>query len=397
MKEYRIILLSPAVAHSDLTSQATIQLDWTKSILGLTGPNLGHIPATASSLSAAEAHQPSSSRLRGAFGGIYQESGEYPLPNSYVPPPGRQTSSPSLLNKSRIHSDVGLAPGAALPQTPPRASTWSMPGDPQVSSATVQANPTPSNPTPSGRTAVGLYGIPGVPFEKPPNSYPHPSEITFDPFNDPDERPRYSVTEGRRMESETPSSESTSSSASTYSLVDQQPISTAPTSAEQEWHLKPQSDTGDLGKTGGNIAIPGLEATDEKSVQSSARPIQTARVSTPLVDAPLPTTTPAHTVTPTIVQSIPTPQPSVNAPAIRPLVTQMWGPLINTLRQNGGTLSYTALPPKLLKSNSKVYVLAGRSKYKPYIQLAVESGIIVEQIDKKDPACSSIQLTAAYM
>jgi hypothetical protein len=69
MKEYRIILLSPAMAHSDLTSQATIQLDWTKSILGLTGlpnTNPGDIPATTSRPPLLlQLDQPGSSRLRG--------------------------------------------------------------------------------------------------------------------------------------------------------------------------------------------------------------------------------------------------------------------------------------------------------------------------------------------
>ena len=401
MKEYRIILLSPAVAHSDLTSQATVQLDWTKSILGLTSPpnlNFEHIPATTIPHSASEAHQPSSSRLRGTFGGgIYQETGESSLRNSFVPP-RRQTSSPFLPNKSRIHGDVdnGLGPGAALPQTPPRASTWSTPGDPQVPSATVQAKPISSNSTPGGRSAVGFNGISGISFEEPLHISRDNPRPTFDPFNDPDER--YSIDEGRdtrttrRMESETPSSESTSSSASTYSLVNH-PVSTAPTSAEQEW--KPaQAQSSSSG--GGNIEIPGSEPSDEKAVQSDTRPIQTARVSSPPVNAPLPTATPAPTVTATVLPSIPfpKPRPSVKAPAVSPLISQTWGPLITTLRQNGGMDLYTALPPKLLKSNPKAYVLAGRSKYKPYIQLAVESGIVVE---RRGYPCPSIQLTAAYM
>jgi hypothetical protein len=62
------------------------------------------------------------------------------------------------------------------------------------------------------------------------------------------------------------------------------------------------------------------------------------------------------------------------------------------LRANGGKLSYPVLPPKLIKSYPNAYSLAGRSKYKQYIQSAIESGI-VKLIGDSDP---SVQLTSAY-
>jgi hypothetical protein len=184
------------------------------------------------------------------------------------------------------------------------------------------------------------------------------------------------------------SSESASSSETRFSLVNPQPLSTAPTSAEVEGkpaHLKLQSTSSD------NVDLEQITASGalETAVQAEPRPIQTP---TPDVTASLP----VFTVTATPIPSIPIPtsQPFVNAPAVSLAVVKMWQPLINTLRQNGGTLPYTALPPKLLKSYPGAYGLAGRSKYKQYIQLAVESGIVVEQ--KAGENCPAPANTSGY-
>jgi hypothetical protein len=37
MKSYRVVLISPAGSHLDLTSQASVQLDWSRTILGING------------------------------------------------------------------------------------------------------------------------------------------------------------------------------------------------------------------------------------------------------------------------------------------------------------------------------------------------------------------------
>ena len=380
MKEYRIILLSPSTAHADLTSQATIKIDWTRSILGLTCfsyDDFEDVPATKS--------RASSSRLRkGTLGGI-QESDNPPLLDPHEPaPPRRQSSSPLLSRTYDIGSRLGEP---VFPQTPPRASAWSISGDLQAGNATLP-KPKLTNSMPTAATAT-FNGVTGA-SSKPLNFSRdiRAPEIKFDPFNGSDDWRLPLVGRdskiGTKMETVTLSSESGSSDTK-FSLTKSQPLSTASTSAEEGGKPMPPE--------------PQLPTTIE-SVNTNPAPEANAR-SGPAVQETkaipaLPTTNAARIATATVTpsNSTPTPKPpSVDRSAISPNILQAWNPLIKTLRVNGGELDYLELPPKLLKSCPGAYKLAGRSKYKPYMQLAVESGIV--KLVKEEEGVS-VRLIAAY-
>ena len=389
MKEYRIILLAPAVAHSELTSQASIQLNWTRSVLGLTGSSytdFEHIqPTTASRPSSAPAgQQPDSSRLRrGTLNSIFQESDDSPLPD---PPHGRQSSPPFPPDVSRPFGFGSRGLGRDFTQTPPRNSTRSMP-DFHISKDSM----------PGGGPTAAFSGTLGG-SSKPLNfsrDTSRPSGTGFYPF---DEISPSHITVGKnqsRMGSVTLSTESGSSGSGTrFSFVQPQTQSTAPTSAEDEQKTdppKPRSLTTSDNVDVGHSRMEAIEAV-EPAEEPGLEPVQPPRLPTP--PPPPPPPRPVFNLSTAASIPAPVPQPSANARPAR-ISSVIWNPLINTLRQNNGRLGYALLPPKLLHTYPNAYSLVGCSKYNKYIQLAIDRGV-VERIEE-DLTSPLIQLKSAYM
>ena len=369
MRGYNVILLSPAGTHPDLTSQASIQLDWTRSILGVSGqagvfdnifedfrPNI-------------RTTTPLSSQFRRESFSFQQETTAAPIhqsPRGNPIIPSGAKGSPSSLEFSRTLPQGANATklGSTL------ANVFTLP----VGSVHHYNGTHGSFPT-SPSKGKGRLTTPD--FKDP--------ETKFEPFNEDH------VGEPTRKASVTSASSSLSSDSLAFSLVHKPEQSTAPTSAEEERKLVEEKPS---------LPVAPLGAVQEKDIKGPSQPADKLFAPAPTANSvpPLPSTKPAGVgiQTTTVTEPKPTPTrasmlssllpkappaiPATSQPTPRPVVATTipaaWQPLIIALRNNNGRFPVLKLPEILLKSCPGVYQKAGVGKYTVYIQKAIAAGVV---------------------
>lgn len=386
MRGYNVILLSPAGTHPDLTSQASIQLDWARSILGVSGqagvfddiyedfrPNR---PTTSA--------PPLSSQFRRESFSLQQETTAAPIPHQSprgnpVIPSGPKGSPSSLKLGLEFSRTLGSLPqganatrsGSTLANvfTPPVGSVYHYNG-------TLESIPT-SLSKGKGRLTT---------------SNSKDSETKFEPFNEDHIDEQHPLI--TRKASVTTASSSVSSN-SIFSIVQKPEQSTGPTSAEEERKFVEERPS---------LPVAPLRVVQEKDIKSGGpskptdkpfAPAPSANSVPPLlptqpsgvgtqtttVTEPKPTPAPAPTLKPLpIPKAPPANPPTLSQPTPGPVsgatIPAAWQPLITTLRSNKGRLPSIKLPVVLLKSFPDAYKKAGSNNYTKYIQKAMEAGVV---------------------
>lgn len=454
MRDFRIVLMSPSIAHLDLTSQAAKTLDWSRGALGINGDpvedhDIGADPAPPAS---APPHfttpfTPPSSRARGLSGGDA---------DNIDPRSSQQTPSfmPTSGLRGRFQTESGPAQGPRRRSAfstdkygpywdefvvPPKPTAF---GDgPQLSqtSKLARADSAPPHAFYSDVSPPpGLYHMDFAKGKERENTFFEPEEPTggvglpysssvFEPFKEENSFRASTASLPSQAEARRSSFSSIASSAeSSYSFVDP---STAPTSADPafdekstEGTIKPSfsphmiashapAASQPVEPRSGSGTVPAASNTVQESVEAE-KASQTPAVLPP---AQASSSTASVSKTPVPAQSIPPAAsdvnpagPSVSATAsetTKPIlppagasktlaVPDAWVPLVKTLRRHGGVSSLQFLPVFLLKTDPNAYSRAGQRRWTPYFKAAISAGIITTVVDSDGE--ESIQLTASY-
>ena len=393
MKSYRIVLISPAGSHPDLTSQASEQLDWSRTILGINGgsnedglfqkepsdrmPSSIHAPGRSSNYSRAE---------RGTF---VLEPADFP--------PRTLRDSPAIVDKPSLFSSsydrgfnvlsdpLGLGDGPLFPRS---HSVNQNPLGPQ-SEFFPEFRPTLTKDKVSGlEDGVEFHPLP------PASSSQSRLSSSASVF-----KPR-SYSSGSRQSKSSFEQISKPIELSTSEPVEQQP-------------RKPLNNN--LGRLSNGrrsvVTPPSVSQKRAKSPTLSPPPLPPPPVVIPSVTSTHPSKAPkSQKVPPKLPPPSGTSKPSkaaksqTAAPRLPPapgssssihvsMLPAAWMPLIKTLREHNGVLPRNTIAVKLLNSYPDAFKTAGKTTITSYLNAAIGAGIVSKF---SAPGKREIYLTPRY-
>lgn len=341
-KSYRVVLISPAGSHPDLTSQASVQLDWSRTILGINGESNedGLFPNE----DCTSAHAPAMSSFKPG-----QET--FTFKSEFPSTTLRDTPAPAL--KPSIFSspyDHGLNIFGG-----PRFSSPKFPlglGDPSV--------PLPNQKPPRSRSGSLTELLKSTPLtSKGKNKAPEPEDIDVHPHPPP------------------PSSRSRLwSSASIFGPFDDDdgpPIPRSPPPAPVGPERAASSNS-----SGSRRSKFSFEEIHKPTEVTTAEPVdQQTRV--PFNGKPARPSNEPQAATITASPGIPQKKGKTKKPTPKQTPKAMphaWMPLIQTLRNHRGVLSRPTIAPTLLKNYPDAFKTASATNIKTYLEAAIKAGII---------------------
>ena len=413
MKNYCIILISPANSHVDLVSQATIQLDWSRTVLGIKGSVYNEKDLFQDPLAVGSA----------------SPSGPPPFSFSVPPPPastksGRETynlHSPLELDDLPSHfreyksstlsgrdagfgvfdlhsvymtspktmASIGLGDGPLFPRPKstdlktvkpeafPIDDVLILPGSPHHTQSesgsrsrdafTTKGKEKDSSTTfyqdeialrpPSGSTKLPYFGSIFAPLDE--------DDVTM--LREP-----WSLDNPSRNVSASTTS-ALSSQSTTFGFVQVPTASTAPTPAKTDEGEKPEGDAsglplpqdsnpsfvGETASTFLNSVLSRSQSNDPLPPVSAAVPVQRPQTSTPSIPR---TSAPAQTIPSTVT------------------LPPAWIPLIRTLHKHNGVLRRNTIAPELLKTNLRAFEIAGTNRIVTYLEAAMTAGIVGKEL-----------------
>jgi hypothetical protein len=432
MKNYCIILISPANSHEDLVSQATIQLDWSRTALGIKGsekdsfqdpPAVGSVsPSGPPPFPFSVPPPPASTKFGRETCNLHS-----PLEPNDLPSHSREYKSPTFFGRDTgfgvfdLHSvymtspktmaSIGLGDGPLFPRP---KSTDLKPVKPEAFPIDDVLIP-PGSPhrTLSEQSFRSRNAFTTKGKEKDSSSTFYQDEIALRPPSGPTKLPYSGSTlaaldeddvkmlhgprsldnPSRNVSGSTTSA--LSSQSTTFSFVRVPTASTAPTSAKMDEGEIPAGDAsglpllqdsnpsfvGETASTFPNSVLPRGQSNDSLLPVSAAVPEQRPQTSTPSIPRTL---APAQTLpsaapvqrpqasTPSIPKTLAPAQTLPSAVTLPPA----WFPLIQTLRKHNGVLRRNTIAPELLKTNLRAFEIASTNRIVTYLEAAMTAGIV---------------------
>ena len=401
-RQYRVILLAPVTAHPDLKAQASVSLDFTRTVLGIhsdefLGDSYGGqapLPSSSARQTTFNPPQPPLASSNFAFDFPFQRVTQR---NPVFPRPLDSEFSPF---------------STPLPEAKkPRTQSFTFAYSPHVPSTLPKAVDRPESP-------VGPKSFPSQDKEKettPRPVFPAKPFAQREPTPEREKSPSPMTAPAAPSPSSIVNSGSGGSRTSLFSVVEK-PEATVPTTTTAPSSAEKDEDIvviGDLNKT---IVETGSEQAPAKRLSSSPEPPVSRRGSLPALGGPTPAglSTILPSLPPPFVPASqrkqPPPPPAQTqtppAPTFRPLSASTLNPparrvapaefatLVAVLRKaspNGGLVIKETLPGALLKTDPDTYKKAGLKKFGPYITKAVTQGIIRSTQDSNGVACVALQ------
>ena len=370
MKSFRVVLISPAGSHLDLTAQASVHLDWSRTVLGINDdPNEDGLFPKKSPDRMSSAHAPANSSRPGQDSTFRSE-----LPSTSL------RVSPALALKPSIFSspyDHGLNVFGGPRFASPKSSLGV--GDSLLPQSTSQKLRSRSGSLTEllRPTSLANKGK-NKAFEDPPPPPPASrsrlwsSASIFGPFDDdelliPRSSPAAAAVPERGISSNSSGSRrskfsfeqiSKPSEVNTAEPVDRQPFNEGPARLSNE----PR----------------GPAVMTSSGVQQK----ETLPLPLPVPPPPpiIPSTTPTQTQKASTSQKAQRPRASGSSPVAssKPL-PPAWVPLIQTLRRHKGVLLKSTIAPTLLQHYPDAFKTAGAKNIKTYLTAAINSGIVLKQ------------------
>lgn len=378
MKSYRVVLLSPAGAHTDLTSQASVHLDWSRTILGINdGSNEDDLfrqespDRMAASVNAApESINTARPSEQGTFTFTFR-----PDP----PPPATSRNDSGLPHKPPVFSgsyDQGLDMFGG-PRSSPKSSyglgsgplfprSWSNQKPLRSRSGSL---PDFSWPTAFAKKGKNKASEPEE-IELPPPSKLRSSTYIFEPFDDDKDGgfPSPQPSPGPAMPEPAVSPNSSQSRQSKFSFehISQPTGVSAPEPPVQSKLSPPKEASPRLSNEPVATTVSSVPQVKKKTKQPpplvvvlSAKPKKkTPKVASTIAAPRLPP------VSGTSNASVPLP------PA--------WAPLIQTLRRHNCVLPRSTIAVKLLDYYPGAFKTAGAKNIKGYLDGAISAGIVLK-------------------
>ena len=391
MKNYRIVLISPAGSHPDLTSQATVQLDWSRTVLGTNrGVNHERDALPSRVRSPATARPSSSTTLRGST--TFSDHRK-PLTREWNDLPSKERRSVffksndlnfDVFGNDDLHSvfmaspktmgSLGLGDGPLFPR--PKSNTASS-GSPNA--------PLPKSDSKEGSACLhkGKARAPAVQPEEREVQRTSPSRdqlshSTFETPNDivrpphPEEAPPLSEGGPQRTNSGSTAVSCPESQESKFSFISvPAPIPT-------------QESDGHPDKT---------DAVKQESQSIVPKPLPDDIYSGAMRDAgPSQSKTLTIDATPALA-----PPPPATPGLLTPSLPEKWIPLVKFLRKSGGITRRPKFIPRLLKAFPNAAAIAGCDSGM-YIDVAIKEGVVEKTTIQTKPEAyeRAIRLTAKY-
>jgi len=425
MKDFCIILISPANSHVDLVSQATIHLDWSRTVLGIKGsvynekdlfqdpPAVGSAtPGGPPLLPSSVAPPPASTKFEYGTRNLH-----FPLEPNDFPSQSREYKSPTFSGRDAgfgvfdLHSvymtspktmaSIGLGDGPLFPR-PKSTDSKTV----KLEAFLIDDVPGSLHHSLSESSFRSRNALTTKAKEKDSSSSryqdeiapPPPSGSTLAPLDEDDGttlRGLWSLDNPPRDVSASTTSGS-SSQSTTFSFVQVPTASTAPTSAKMDEEAKPAGDAlglplpqdsnpSSVTSAFQNSVLPRGQSNDSLPPVSAAVPEQRAQTSTPSIPR---TMAPAQR----LPSAIPVQRPQASTPSIprnlAPAQTlpsavnlpPAWIPLIQTLRKHNGVLRRNIIAPELLRTNLRAFEIASTNRIVTYLQAAMTAGIVGKEV-----------------
>ena len=408
MKNYRIVLISPAGSHPDLTAQATVQLDWTRVVLG-TNRGVNHERESRVRPSAT-ARPPSSTRLRGSTISDHRE----PLTHESNDPPSKERRSVffksndltfDVFGNEDLHSlfmaspktmgSLGLGDGPLFPR--PQSSRATSSGSANVLNSKSPDTPSFTEPQSGSKEGgVCLHKVkgraPAVPPEEGEHQFLSPcrDQLSHSPPNDivrpprPEETPSLSEGGPPMKNSGSTVVSRLGSQESKFSFID---VPAAMPTNEDGGHPD-QTDAVNQGSQ--SIVLKPLPDDTYSGAMHDAGPSQSKILG---IDA-----TPAPPPLPTTLMPVP-PARIFNPPKLvsKDPLPEKWVPLVKFLRKSGSMARTKKFMDKFLKAFPDAIAIAG-CRRGVYIDVAIKEGVVERGLVRSTKGVykPTIQLTAKY-
>ena len=411
MKNYRIVLISPAGSHPDLTSQATVQLDWSRTVLGTNrGVNHERDALPSRVRSPATARPSSSTTLRGST--TFSDHRK-PLTREWNDLPSKERRSVffksndlnfDVFGNDDLHSvfmaspktmgSLGLGDGPLFPR--PKSSHTGSPGSANVPNSKSPGTPSFTAKSDSKEDRACLHKGKGrVPALQPEErevqrTLPSRDQLSHETFETPNDivRPSHleetpSMSEGglTRKNSGSTVVSCPESQESKFSFI------SVPAPVPTKEDDGPPDKTDAVKQESQSIAPRHLPGDIYSGAMRDAGPSQSKTFTidaTPALAPSLPTT--FRLVTP----------PRIFSPAKPVSLPEKWAPLVKFLRKSGGIARTRKLIRKFLKAFPHATSIAGCDEG-VYINLAIKEGVVERTIQtEKGVHCEAIRLTEKY-
>ena len=395
-RQYRVILLAPVTAHPDLKAQASVSLDFTRTVLGIhsdefLGDGYGGpapLPSSSARQTTFNPPQPPLASSNFAFDFPFQRVAQR---NPVFPRPLDSEFSPFSTPQPEAKK--------------PRTQSFTFAYSPHVPSTLPKTVDRPESP-------VGPRSFPSQDKER--ETYPRPlsPQKPFDAQREPTPEREKSPSPMTAPAAPSPpsivNSGSGGSRTSLFSVVEK-PETSDPTTATAQTSAEKDEDIVVVGDLNTTIVENGSDQARTKRPASSPDPPASRRGSLPAARGPSPTgpSTVLPSLPPPFVPASQRKQPAAQtppAPTFRPLNSTQtpakkvapgeFATLVAVLRKaspNGGLVIKETLPGALLKTDPDTYKKAGLKKFGPYITKAVTLGIIRSTQDSNGVACVALQ------
>lgn len=387
MKSYRIVLISPAGAHTDLTSQASVHLDWSKTILGLNdGSNEGDLfqKESPDRMAASVDAPPESAR---------PEQGTFTFRSDPLPPVTLRNSpglphKPPVFSGSYNHglnifggprfgspiSSHGLGSGPLFPrplsesQKPVRSRSGSLPDFSWPTFFPNKGKKKSSEPE-------DLEPHPPPP---PSGSKLRSSTYIFEPFDDDDDGelpgpqpspPRTTVVPEPAVSRD--SSQSRQSKFSFEQISEPSEVDATEPAQQPPNSSPPKNAPAPLSSEPAAVTVPQAETNPKQPTIPPLPPVVPSATSSP--KAAKPKAAKPKAAKPAAKPLIATPKRTSNVP-----LPPAWVPLIQTLRRHNGVIPRSTIAETLLKYYPEALNTAGAKNIKKYLNAAISSGIVLK-------------------